>query len=112
FPVDLVDAGTNAYEFSRGWIEDDEAIVAFGRRHVPVVTQSEFKSQIGARLVVILHVEPERVLNDGARAITLGDGELVSGAGDEGRHVWNRERARVEGEVVVVETPALTTKFQ
>ena len=46
------------------------------------------------------------------RTIADGDGEMVASAIDKAREVRKRERAGVEIEVVVVETPRLTTKLE
>src|SRR5688572_30895066 len=93
-------------------VEDDEAIVALGRRHVQIVAQAEFERQVGSPFEVVLHEETYRVLLDAVHAVVERNGEGVRVAREEGCDRGEVERAGVLGEVVVIEEPKLPTKLK
>src|SRR5688500_15988752 len=93
-------------------VEDDEAVVALGRRHVQIVAQAEFERQVGSPLDVVLHEETYRVLLDAVHAVVERNGEGVRVASDEGGDRGEVERASVLGEVVVIEEPILPAKLK
>src|SRR6185503_5336906 len=112
FFIDVINSGTDSLQRSRCRIENDEPVVALGRRHIPVITKTEFQSHVRAHFVVVLHVKSECILDDGARTIAQRDVERIGSSGHETRETGEGEVSRIEGEIVVVKTPRLTTKLE
>src|SRR6185503_3995806 len=82
-------------------VENNKAIVAFGGRHVPLITQPHFQHQSGPDLIVVLHKESERTLGNAARLTTQRDAERVGSAREESGHSGKVKTARARSEIVI-----------
>ncbi len=110
--VDLVDISTNTQQGIAARIEDDETVVAFARRHVPVVSQTAFESQARVEFVTVVRKESEGALFDTGGLIAERDGKRICGSVYECSDTGKVERARCLPKVVVEKLPVLTTDLQ
>src|SRR5262249_22479628 len=68
--VNIVDVRANPDEGRSRRIEDNEPVVPFRGRHVPLVTHPEFEHDTRTKFVVVLREKSERAFLDAARLIT------------------------------------------
>ena len=110
--IDLIEIGTDTDQRRSCRIENNEPVIALGRRQVPVVTQSQFGSEIRPGFKIVLNKEPECALVDAARLIAERYAEWIRGAGQEGGHSREIETARTLAEIIVQELAKLAAKFK
>ena len=110
--IDLIDVGANSYERGAVRVEDNEAVVALGRRHVPLVTQAKLERQVRPQLIVVLHEEAERTLGDAASLIAECYAERVRRAIKERGDGRKVEQAGSHPEIIVEKLSVLAAGLE
>ena len=108
--IDLVNVDPHAEKRCRALVEDDELVVPFCRRDVPLVAHAEFEREPVANGDAILKEQTDRALIDVAPPFAERDVERVGRAGEKRRHARKVEHPGALGEVLVDEVPVLAAE--
>ena len=109
--VSVIEIHAGAEQRGLALVKNNESVVAFAGRHIPLVPYAKFESQIRSPPVTVLHEKTERTLGDAAGLIAQRHAERVRGAIEEGGNGREVERTCPLSKVVVEKLPVFTAKL-